>query len=161
MLDDLQRLTPSQAMLLYRLVELGYITQKQVDDLINQLAVDRFTKALTYWQFAQQLDATVPLNQPHILSRCYYAMYHATRALVLQVRRADVDSHERLPSVLGQIFTKSEGDKLNQWRELRNQVEYSPYLPDKLAAQISAVLVDTKELVEACQRELRDRGVAI
>ena len=30
MLDDLQRLTPSQAMLLYRLVELGYITQKQV-----------------------------------------------------------------------------------------------------------------------------------
>ena len=86
-LDDLQRLTSSQGALLYRLVDLGYLTKGQVDDLINQLVGDRFAKAERYLTFAQQLDANARLDQPHIISRCYYAMYHATRALVLQVRR--------------------------------------------------------------------------
>jgi hypothetical protein len=80
-LDDLQRLTPSQGALLYRLVELGYLTQTQVDDLINRLVSERFIKPTAYLDFAQQLDPEVGLNQPHIISRCYYAMYHAARAL--------------------------------------------------------------------------------
>lgn len=88
-LDDLQRLTPSQGVLLYRLVDLNYLTKEQVDGLINQLVSDRFANAMDYLAFAQQLNAKVTLNQPHIISRCYYAMYHATRALVLHVRRAD------------------------------------------------------------------------
>jgi len=45
-LEDLQRLTPSQGMLLYRLVDLGYLTRAQVDELINRLVSDRFAKAV-------------------------------------------------------------------------------------------------------------------
>ena len=101
-LDDLQRLTPSQGVLLYRLVDLNYLTKEQVDELINRLVSDRFAKAMDYLAFAQQLDASMTLNQPHIISRCYYAMYHAARALVLHVRRADLDDHDRLPAALGQ-----------------------------------------------------------
>jgi hypothetical protein len=103
-LDDLQRLTPSQGALLYRLVELSYLTQTQVDDLINRLVSERFIKAAAFLDFAQQLDAEAVLNQPHIISRCYYAMYHAVRAVVLHIRRADFDDHERLPMVLSQIL---------------------------------------------------------
>ena len=112
-LDDLQRLTSSQGALLYHLVDLGYLTQAQVDELINRLVTDRFEKAADYVSFAQRLDSGVTLNQPHIISRCYYAMYHAARALVLHVRRADLDDHDRLPIALGQVVgTESASDQL-------------------------------------------------
>jgi hypothetical protein len=113
-LDDLQRLTPSQGVLLYRLVDLGYLTRPQVDELVNRLVGDRFAKAMDYLAFAQQLDASMTLNQPHIISRCYYAMYHAARALVLHVRRADLDDHDRLPAALGQVLGTDYGDVLSQ-----------------------------------------------
>ena len=44
-LDNLQRLTPSQGALLYRLVDLGYLMRAQVDELVNRLVSDRFAKA--------------------------------------------------------------------------------------------------------------------
>ena len=69
-LEDLQRLTPSQGALLYRLVELEYLTQSQVDELINRLAQDRFAKAREYLVFAQNLALNEPLHQPQIISRC-------------------------------------------------------------------------------------------
>lgn len=160
-LDDLQRLTPSQGALLYRLVDLGYLTQAQVDELVNRLAGDRFAKAVSYLEFAQQLDPSVELNQPHIVSRCYYAMYHAARALVLHVRRADLDDHDRLPVALGQVVGTNYGDMLGQWREMRNQMDYSPYALADLANQATTALKDAADLLTACQGELQNRGVSL
>jgi uncharacterized protein (UPF0332 family) len=160
-LDDLQRLTPSQGALLYQLVDLGYLAQVQVDELINRLASDRFAKAVDYLSFAQKLGPGVSSNQAHIISRCYYAMYHAARALVLHVRRADVDDHERLPAALGQVIGTGYSDILSRWRELRNQVDYSPYTPADLASQATMVLSDAAALVAVCRDELKNRGVGL
>jgi uncharacterized protein (UPF0332 family) len=160
-LDELQRLTPSQGALLYRLVDLGYLTQAQVDELINRLVGDRFAKAVDYLSFVQQLDSGVSLNQPHIISRCYYAMYHAARALVLHVRRADVDDHERLPMILNQVLGTDYGDVLGRWREMRNQVDYSPYAPADLAREATKALHDAAVFLAACRDELQNRGVSL
>ena len=160
-LDDLQRLTPSQGVLLYRLVDLGYLTRAQIDKLVNRLVGDRFAKAMDYLTFAQQLDASVTLNQPHIISRCYYAMYHAARALVLHVRRADLDDHDRLPAALGQVLGTDYGDVLGQWREMRNQTDYSPYTPVDLASQAVMAVSDANLLLKACRDCLQNRGVSL
>lgn len=160
-LDDLQRLTPSQGALLYRLVDLGYLTQAQIDELINRLVSDRFAKAMDYLSFAQQLDSGIALNQPHIISRCYYAMYHAARALVLHVRRADMDDHERLSVALGQVLGTDYGDTFGQWREMRNQVDYSPYAPADLAGQATTALSNATALLTACRDELQNRGISL
>jgi len=160
-LDNLQRLTPSQGVLLYRLVDLGYLTQAQVEELIDRLTDDRFAKAMDYLSFAQQLDSGATLNQPHIISCCYYAMYHAARALVLHVRRADLDDHERLPVALSQVLGTDYGDILAQWREMRNRVDYSPYMPVDLARQATTALSDATTLLTACRNELRNRGAGL
>lgn len=160
-LDDLQRLTPSQGVLLYRLVDLNYLTKEQVDGLINQLVSDRFAKAMDYLTFAQQLDAGMTLNQPHIISRCYYAMYHAARALVLHVRRADLDDHDRLPVALGQVLGTDYGDVLGRWQEMRNQMDYSPYAPADLASQVVTAVSDANLLLTVCRDYLRNRGVSL
>jgi uncharacterized protein (UPF0332 family) len=160
-LDDLQRLTPSQGVLLYRLVDLNYLTKEQVDGLINQLVSDRFVKAMDYLTFAQQLDASMTLNQPHIIFRCYYAMYHAARALVLHVRRADLDDHDRLPAALGQVLGTDYGDVLGRWREMRNQTDYSPYAPTDLASQVVTAVSDANLLLTTCRDYLQNRGVSL
>ena len=159
--DELQHLTPSQGALLYALIELGYLTQTQVDALIHRLVSERFAKATDYLAFAQQLDVDVRLNQPHIISRCYYAMYHAARAFVFHHRRADLDDHERLPLVLGQTLGLPYKGMLGRWREVRNQVDYSPYAPEDLEVLVKAVLDDADTLLEACRKALQDRGVKL
>lgn len=160
-MDDLQRLTASQGVLLYRLVDLGYLTPAQVDELITRLVRERLIKAQEYLAFAGQLDANATLNLPHIVSRCYYAMYHAARAVVLHVRRADLDDHERLPAALGQILGRPYGDMLGRWREARNQVDYSPYPPGDLRQQALAAVSDAELLLMACREGLRNRGVSL
>lgn len=159
LLDDLQRLTSSQDVLLHRLVDLGYLSRAQVDELINRLAGDRLAKAQDYLAFAQQLNADAPLNQPHIISRCYYAMYHAVRAVTLHFRRADLDDHNRLPVTLGQIVGPEYGEMLGRWRKARNQADYSPYKAKDLTQQASAVLDDANALLTTCQAFLAERGV--
>lgn len=159
--DDLQHLTPSQGALLYRLIELGYLTQTQVDELMHRLVSERFVKATDYLAFAQQLDVDIQLNQPHIISRCYYAMYHAARAFVLHLRRADLDDHERLQVVLGQTLGTPYKEMLGRWREVRNQVDYSPYAPEDLDALVKAALDDADTLLAACRKALQDRGVKL
>lgn len=160
-LDDLQRMTPSEGMLLYRLVDLGYLTRAQIDELINRLVTDRFAKAIDYLAFAQQLEVSVTLNQPHIISRCYYAMYHTARALVLYVRRADMDDHERLPAALSQILGANYGDILGRWREMRNRIDYSPYAPADLANHAATAVSDAISLLAASRDFLQNRGVSL
>ena len=121
----------------------------------------RFAKAGEYLVFAQNLAVNEPLYQPQIISRCYYAMYHAARALVLHIRRADVDDHERLLVVLGQALGVNYRDVLNRWREMRNRVDYSPYLPADMADQSVAALQEAEVLLAACRDCLRNRGVKL
>ena len=160
-LDDLQQLTSSQGVLLYRLVDLGYLTRAQVDQLINRLVRDRIAKATDYLTFAQQLDATLPLHQPHIISRCYYVMYHAARALVLHVRRSDLDHHGRLSATLGKELGITYGELLTQWREKRNHIDYSPYPPADLANQAVTAVSDAISFLTVCRDYLQNRGVTL
>jgi len=134
------------------------LTRQQVDHLVAQLVSDRLTKARNYLAFAQRLDATEELDQTHIVSRCYYAMYHAARALVLYVRRYDLDDHDRLPAAIGQTLGLAHGDTLGRWREARNQVDYSPYLPDDLQARSVLAVDDALSFLGACEDFLRARG---
>lgn len=157
-LDDLQRLTSSQGMLLYRLVELGYLTRPQVESLINRLVSDRLAKAEDYLTFAQQLNVALPMHQTQIVSRCYYAMYHAARAVVLHFRQSDLGDHDRLPTILGQVLGTSYGEMLGQWREARNTADYSPYPLGDLAQRAAKALVDSGAFLTACIGFLQSRG---
>jgi hypothetical protein len=85
-------------------------------------------------------------------------MYHAARGLVLYVRRADLDDHERLPVALGQILGTTYGDMLGRWREARNQVDYSPYAPTDLLQQATAAVSEARLLLMACRDCLQQRG---
>jgi len=156
-LDELQHLTHSQSVLLHRLVDLGWLKSAHINKLLDQLVDDRLEKARSYLLFARQLDVTDSVHQPHIISRCYYAMYHAARAVVLHYRGSDLDDHDRLPTILGQIVGARYGELLGNWRKVRNRVDYSPYRPIDLPQLASTALQEGSEMVDGCERFVRDR----
>ena len=43
------------------------------------------------------------------------------------------------------------GDVLGQWREVRNQADYSPYAPADLASQVVTAVSDANLLLTACR----------
>lgn len=158
-LDELQRISGSQAALLHRLIELGLLNEGQVQELIDRLVRDRWVKAQSYLRFAQQLDYQEGGAQVHIVSRCYYAMYHAVRAVVFHTKRMDVDDHERLAAVFTQVVEERWGIELDEWRKLRNRVEYSPYLPANMEQLCVRALERAAELLAFCANYLKERGM--
>ena len=88
-LSKIQQLTGSQSDILHDLVELNLIRSDELEELINQLVVARFLKGQRYIKFARKLDSSNIDEQVHIISRCYYGMYHLARATVFHTKRAE------------------------------------------------------------------------
>jgi len=49
--------------------------------------------------------------------------------------------------------------RLNEWRERRNQVDYSPYPKDNLHVIAQQALVEAEDFLDTCAQFLRTRGV--
>lgn len=96
------------------------------------------------------------------ISRGYYAMYHAARAIHLLRNGFDIDDHQRLP----QEIRKFGGPKwertyrcLARWRQARNEADYSPYYPVSLAKDGGQALKAAETVVRFCRSEFdRIRG---
>lgn len=160
-LSKIQQLTGSQSDILHDLVELNLIQSDELGELINQLTVHRFLKGQQYIKFAQKLNSKDKDEQPHIISRCYYGMYHLARAAIFHTKRADVDDHGQLAEDFSKRIDSTLGDKIEDWRKIRNTIEYSPYTPKDIEIICQKAVFDADEILEFCRKYLQKRGVNI
>jgi uncharacterized protein (UPF0332 family) len=164
-LSDLQRLTSEQTEAIHNLVKLGLIESEKLEILVNEMVKDRFVKGKAYIDFASKLDINSREDQPHIISRNYYGMYHITRAVVFHTLRKDIDNHNVLPEVFSREvkIEKSTatfvGKRLEGWREERNRIDYSPYLPDDIVSIVKKSICDAEYILAICEQYLKERGV--
>ncbi|MDQ1329055.1 MAG: hypothetical protein QG641_2344 [Candidatus Poribacteria bacterium] len=164
-LSDLQRLTSEQTEAIHNLVKLGLIESEKLEILVNEMAKDRFAKGKAYIEFASKLDINSPEDQPHIISRNYYGMYHLVRAVIFHTLRKDINNHDALPEVFSRSIKIEKsivsfvGEKLDNWRDKRNDIDYSPYLPDDIAIICEESIRDAKEIFIICKKYLQERGV--
>ena len=142
-------------------MELGFIQSAQLEELMNEMTKARFKKGQAYIEFTRKLDINNSEDQAHIVSRNYYGMYHLARATVFHTQRRDIDRHDSLPEVLGQIVGLSLKEKLEKWRDARNVLEYSPYTPTDMATICSESMSDAQEILTICKQYLKGRGVDI
>jgi len=101
-----------------------------LDDLIEQVILDRWNLALSFARCASSLSIEVEDNLRTIISRNYYACYQAARAFVLLVTKSDVDDHKKLAAALRDCLEPTNADYadiLDKWRDIRNEVDYSAY----------------------------------
>ena len=145
------------------------LTQNRLDEYIKLVTVDRITLALSLYASAGKLHAqsdTQDGDYRTIISRCYYCHYHLARALTFWVIRDDVDAHDKLPKTLSKILEEEYTglvDKLEEYRGIRNEVEYSPY-PDidkSLKETASELLQETKLSIDLFVRCFRERRIEI
>jgi hypothetical protein len=88
-------------------------------------------------------------------------MYHLSRAVVFHTKRADVDEHGQLAEDFSKRIDVILGDKIDEWRKIRNIIEYSPYTPTDIGIICQDALRDAGEILEFCRQYLQNRGVNI
>lgn len=96
--------------------------------VVRQLISDRFTLAAGHLRVGDELLLALQFRSS--ISRHYYAMYHAARAMVFaDIGGDDHQRHAHLPDHLPASLPDSSRRKqeLIEARLLRNEADYSPY----------------------------------
>jgi len=88
-------------------------------------------------------------------------MYHLARAVVFHTKRTDVDDHGQLAEYFSKRIDVTLGDNVDEWRKIRNVIEYSPYIPTDIGIICQNALRDAGEILEFCRQYLQKRGVNI
>lgn len=113
----------------------------ELSDIQREVASDRFQLSLEFNRQAKRLWKCQPAPYRSIISRHYYAMYHALRACAyLGTPGDDNEEHKKLPSSLPPSLPNSAawGNALKNARETRNRADYDPYPKSNTAWKIDA-----------------------
>ena len=145
------------------------LTQNRLERLIRIVTLDRIKLAFSLYACAKKLDAHKDKQDGDylsVISRCYYCHYHLARAAIFLITRDDIDDHKKLPKNLGEVLQKEYAefiDKLEQYRDIRNEVEYSPYpeIDKSLEETASEILQETKRSIELIVRCFSERGIEV
>ena len=93
-----------------------------------------------------------------VISRAYYAMFCAARAVVALESNADQNDHRRLPGVLDKMTTvgsartrKTVAAALYEFREARNDADYSAYYPKPVEPDAVKALGAARHVLGLCQ----------
>jgi len=130
------RLSQDDLNLLYHLGAQGQL-HFSVTDLLVALVDRRWQMAESYLQFAEPLAQTMATEteQRQVISRAYYAMHHAARALILRRQDYEIWEHGRVIEALNQLtggtrrHPSLEANALDVARHRRNAADYNPRWP--------------------------------
>jgi uncharacterized protein (UPF0332 family) len=138
-------------------------TGHTLDELRDRATSDRLALAAAC---ATRAAAMLTVRRPmyrDVVSRSYYAMYHAWRAVAFHVHGGDDhQEHKKLPDFEPTGFGNSAlwQNRLKEAREARNRADYEPYPKAETAWRQEAQLrhAHAVELIRLCRAYLRIRG---
>lgn len=136
----------------------GYDLQR----LKAKAALDRFDLARIFLKDAKFAASSAPPMHRAAVSRAYYSMYHALRAVVfIEHGGDDHEQHSKLPSQIPANFPRKSywENALKNARLERNRADYDPY-PRKSVQFRSAsdeLIARAEELLPAVASYLRAR----
>jgi uncharacterized protein (UPF0332 family) len=146
-------------------VYLSTSTARTLPDLQEQTCADRLRFARELLGVADKLARSRPAQYRSAISRYYYAMYHAMRAVVYYAHGGDDhNEHKVLPSHVPQDFVDSAlwQNNLKDARAHRNDADYDPYpLDPNIWRDVALDLrVKSHQLIVLTEDYLRRKGCA-
>ncbi|WP_156301885.1 HEPN domain-containing protein [Streptomyces sp. e14] len=111
-------------------INLHGATARTLVDLQHQACADRILLAKTFLHSGNRLMRVRPPEYRSAISRYYYSMYHAIRAVAyFNEGGDDKESHSMLPSAVPSDFADSAiwQNELKDARSRRNEADYDPY----------------------------------
>lgn len=125
-----------------------------LDDMLHQVVSDRLVLAGEHLRAGDQLVFALQFRSS--ISRHYYAMFHAARAIVFaETRGDDHQRHHVLPRHIPRGLGNS-GQRENELvaaRLLRNEADYDPYpaSPSDWESDARQLSVTAGDFVQACE----------
>lgn len=143
--------------------ELTSRSGKSIHELQVRVALDRIKLANTHLkQAAAASRANTPLHRSTV-SRAYYAMYHAARAVTyISIGGDDHEQHSVLPTKLPADFPNCDEwkNRLKNARFERNRADYDPY-PEgdmKFSESAGEMLQNARILVKLARAYLQSKA---
>lgn len=144
-------------------IDIETSTGRTLEELRHRAVADRLTLSK---QFLSDGEAILSLGSPFYrsaISRLYYSMYHAMRAVVyLQHGGDDHEKHSALPTSTPGDFPDSAlwQNALKNAREHRNAADYDPYPKSARSWEPIAVAVatDARSLLGVARAYVRSKG---
>lgn len=165
LLMNFERLSSEKYELLHSLAEEGLFTSTLLESLIENATIKRYKLAISFCESANSVDIKTDMDARNIISRNYYGMYHAARAVIFHYYRYDRDNHKDVSKYIGKLLGADYGDLLKEWRDYRNKADYSAYplINDYVNYVDCACLTIkvAKEFLSKCKEYLQKRGVKI
>lgn len=161
LLRKFEKITGNQVGFLREIAEAtAPLDETKLDEIVHKLTADRFALAQEIFATAKLLDINSPGGQRAAISRSYYAMYQASRAIVFHYERSDIDNHHALPQRLPDKLPNSKhwADRLVDWRKKRDEVDYSPYPRGALDVMAAEALREAEDFLNLCGQFLIERG---
>lgn len=138
-------------------------TSKSVDQLIHRATKDRLALAMDMRRRARRCERLQPPMYRDAISRYYYCLYHAFRAMVYFVTPGDdYQEHKQLPAAIPADFPQA-----NQWRNdlknarlIRNTADYNAYPKSDSAWRQDCLMVAAlaTDAIPAIRSYLLNRG---
>lgn len=144
---------------------LEHSSGRTIDDLIAQASADRLSLAQGLLADAERAMRARPPMRRTAVSRYYYAMYQAVRAVVFfRIQGDDHEAHSELPKWLPADFPDADRWKnaLKDARLRRNEADYDPYPAADVDFREAASQLKTeaRELVAEARSYLLAKGCA-
>lgn len=144
-------------------LHLEHASGRTIDDLHARGTADRLLLASRFRRQADRMLQMDPPSYRDAVSRYYYAMYHAMRAVVFFVEAGDdYQPHSELPKHTPNDFTDAAlwQNALKDARERRNAADYEPYpkTDSGLRKPALAMRSQAAELIGVSRAYLRAKG---
>jgi uncharacterized protein (UPF0332 family) len=138
-------------------------TGRTIDDLVLQACAARHSLAGHFLKSAEMLVKLKPARHRDGISRSYYSMYHAARAVVYLAKQGDDhQEHDQLYKFLPSDFPDVENwqNELKEARLKRNEADYDCFPSSSLAFRTASLslLGKAKNFHLECKNYLGNRG---
>lgn len=162
----LQKFSKNQINLLQNGVRLVGISGKQIDDLLRDASEARFRLAKRFLRSSKHLAGHKPVLHRDVVSRSYYAVYHAARAVAFLTQPGDdYEHHDKVANGLPNDLPDVElwRNKIKDARLKRNEADYEPFMncdPTFRVASAETMKIAT-EFLGVCTTYLRGKGCKV
>ncbi len=146
-------------------LHLERLSGRAIEDLRQRSTADRWQLANVFRRQGDRMMSATPPFYRDAVSRFYYSMYHAMRAVVFFVHGGDDhQEHSTLPAHTPADFTNAAiwQNALKDARERRNAADYDPYPKADRAHRAAALQLqgEARELLRLSREYLRSKGCA-
>jgi uncharacterized protein (UPF0332 family) len=138
----------------------GLFSLTELERIVEEFTIQRYNFAKSFHESAKTIPLKTDMDARNVISRNYYAMFHAARAVIFHFHRHDEEKHEEVIKRVGTILGSSFGKQIWKWKENRRIADYSPFPTFDLMAYANQSFQAAEEFLNECKTFLSKRGVS-